>query len=388
MRMILCTLILAGSAVADSVHVISTSPRLGEGAVAISPVNPQIVLAAAIGGRDFQDADVHVFRSTDGGRTWSPLGTVAKTLNGVEYSGVWDPVLAFDSLGRVYLGVVMGKGFDSWRIAVHRSDDNGSTWTATDIALPSAMRNDKPWIAIDGDGTIHAVWYQLATPGGMAYSFSRDRGVTFSTPELISVFGWPYVAAGPGRQVYLTYQAQFGAWEVIRSSDGGTSFSLPIRVADTAGSLPHQMIPGVRTGHVYAFVPMPDGVGFVRSIDGGTTWSSIRRMSSSSNGAWLPSIDVDRRTGEIVLAWYERVTDTQARIMATRSIDGGETFETPRFVSEPFVATRAAGEYNQLATWNSTHILVFGDGDGIFRAARLDSAPAPRPRPRRRAARP
>ena len=99
----------------------------------------------------------------------------------------------------------------------------------------------------------------------------------------------------------------------------------------------------------------------------------------------LPSIDVDRRTGEVVLAWYERENSTHARLFATRSRDGGVTLEAPRAVSATFAASRPIGEYNQLATWNGQHVIVYADEPGVFYAAQLDGG-TQQPRARRRRA--
>ena len=388
MRTLVLALLLATAAMADSVSVIHPgTPPIREGAVAISPVDPRIVLAAAIGGISAPRADIHMFRSTDGGVTWSPLGHLVKELAGRPVIGHWDPVLAFDRNGRAFITVVAALGETRWTIAVYRSDDNGLTWTGVDIGSPDAVRNDKPWIAIDDRDAIHVAWYQFQSGAtGMAYASSRDGGLTYSEPRLFAVGdGWPYVAAGPDDHVYLTYVSRFAAFDVMRSSDGGASFGEPARVSPYT-SYPHQIVTDRSNGpyrhNVYAFVPAPDGVYFTRSIDRGTTWSELRKVSGDGGGM-LPSIDVDRRTGEVVLAWYERETASRARLFATRSLDGGVTLETPRPVSPTFDASRPIGEYNQLAAWNGLHIVVFADEQGVFSAARLDSPWTAPPRKRR-----
>jgi hypothetical protein len=358
--------------------------------VAISPVDPHIVLAAAIGGTSAPRTDVHLFRSTDGGVTWSALGPLVKELAGQPVIGHWDPVLAFDRTGRAFITVVAALGETRWTIALYRSDDQGITWTGVDAGSPTASRNDKPWIAIDDDDVIHLAWYQLHTgAAGMAYAASRDRGLSFDAPRVFAVGdGWPYVAVGPDAHVYLTYVARFSAFDIMRSVDGGATFGEPARISPYT-SFPHQIVADRSAGayrhHVYAFVPAPDGVYFTRSTDRGATWSSLHKISGPGGGM-LPSIDVDRQTGEVVLAWYERETSTQARLFASRSLDGGATLETPRPVSPSFTASRPIGEYNQLAAWNGRHIAVFADEEGVFYAARLDSPGTPPPAAKRRRA--
>lgn len=369
-------LLAATPALADSAIVISTTPRLREGAVAISPVNPRIVLAAAIGGSGAPRTDVHMFRSLDGGQTWSAMGPLVKELAGRSVIGHWDPVLAFDSTGRAFIAVVAALEETRWTIAVYRSDDNGLTWTGADAGSPAAIRNDKPWIAIDDHDRIHAAWYQLQNGAtGMAYAASTDRGLTFAEPRLFAFGdGWPYVAVGPEDHVYLTYVARFSAFTIIRSTDGGATFGESASIAP-ATTYPHQIVSDRSSGpyrhNVYAFVPALDGVYFTRSTDRGATWTALRKVSGASGGM-LPSIDVDRRTGEVILAWYEReIGNTRARLFASRSLDGGATLETPRPVSASFNASRPIGEYNQLAAWDGLHIVVYADEDGVFSAARL-----------------
>jgi hypothetical protein len=388
---VLCFL-LATAALADSVSVISGgTPPVREGAVAISPVDPHIVLAAAIGGISAPQADVHMFRSTDGGQTWSALGPLVKQLAGRSVIGHWDPVLAFDRSGRAFIAVVAALEELRWTIAVYRSDDNGLTWTGVDAGSPDAARNDKPWIAIDDKDAIHVAWYQFqAGATGLAYAASRDGGLSFAEPRVFAAGdGWPYVAVGPDNHVYLTYVSRFAAFDIMRSWDGGATFGDPTRISPDT-SYPHQIVVDRSSSpfrhYVYAFVPVPDGVYFTRSTDRGATWSALRRVSGTTGGM-LPSIDVDSRTGEVILAWYERESQTRARLFATRSLDGGATLDPPRPVSASFNASRPIGEYNQLAAWNGLSIVVFADEQGIFSAARLDLGETVQPPRRRRAVR-
>jgi hypothetical protein len=382
-------------AFADSTVTISSTPKLREGAVAVSPLDQRVMIAAAIGGMGAPRADVHIFRSTDGGQRWTALGPLAKSLGNRTVIGHWDPVLAFDRAGRAYLAVVAATADLNWTIAVYRSLDNGQTWTGVDIASPSVARNDKPWIAIDNsggqwDGSIHATWFQLQNNLGNAYTVSRDGGQTWTPVRSFPAFGWPFIATGPDGDVYLSYAIDFSRFGVIRSADSGATFGAEVRI-ESQPQLPLQMVADTSTGpyrgHVYAFTPAANEVYFTRSVDRGTTWSPLRKVSGSAGGM-MPSIDVDRTTGEVVLAWYERESTTRARIGTTRSLDGGATLQPTRKVGLSFPAPHAIGEYNQLSIMNRTAVLVWGDEAGVFSAARLDSgATAVEKVPRRRAVR-
>ena len=381
----LALLLLVPSAFADSISIVSPgTPPLREGAVAISPVQPQIVLAAAIGGMPAPLAEVHTFRSTDSGQTWTALGMLPKQLGSTPLVGHWDPVLAYDRTGRAFLAVVAAENAGRWRIAVYRSDDHGTTWTGVDAASPSVSRNDKPWIAIDDALGVHLAWYPLRVgETTLAYAASRDRGLTFSEPRSFPSSGWPFVATSLDGDVYITHTAGPATWDILRSADRGVTFGPQVRIATLPGTLPH-MVAADRS-NVYAFMPGNDGVYFSRSTDRGTTWSQPVRYAGA-NGAWLPSVAVDPLTGEVILAWQERGSESQARVMSASSMDGGATFGPPRAVSPFFPAGRPYGEYNQLAAYGGLHIIVWADATGVFKAATLDArATAPVSRPRRRA---
>ncbi|HEX6178905.1 MAG TPA: sialidase family protein, partial [Thermoanaerobaculia bacterium] len=270
-----------------------------------------------------------------------------------------------------------------WRIAVYRSDDDGSTWDGVDVASPDVERNDKPWIAIDDAGGVHVVWYGFGTYG-TSYVVSRDRGLTWSAPRVFPAAGWPFVATGFDGHVYVSHPGPlYSSWDVVVSSDRGVTFGEQKRIASTPGSLPH-MVAADRS-NVYAFMPATDAVYFSRSTDRGATWSTPVRYAGP-NGAWLPSVSVDPVTSEVVLTWQERVSATTARIMTTSSIDEGATFTPPRAVTPVFGASRPWGEYNQLATYRGLHIIVWSDDRGVFSSATIEPRAAEPPTVRRRRA--
>ena len=388
--LVLVALFVSFAAFADSISVISDGlPPIREGALAISPANPRIVLAAAIGGTSAPRADVHMFRSNDGGTTWTPLGMLPKQLGATELIGHWDPVFAFDRAGRAYITAVAAISAERWRIGVYRSDDDGTTWTGVDVADASVARNDKPWIAIDDAGGVHVVWYGFG-PFGTSHVVSRDRGVSFSPPRVFPAAGWPFVATGFAGEVFLSHPgAVFNGWDILASMDRGITFGDQTRIPSLPASLPHMIAADRRS--VFALMPASDGVYFSRSTDRARTWSAPTRYAGP-NGAWLPSVSVDPITMEVVLTWHERVSPTHTRIMTTSSIDGGATFATPRAVTPPFEVERPMGEYNQLATYGGRHIIVWSDARGVFHSATLDArsteAPPPLSPRRRRAIKP
>jgi BNR repeat-like domain len=353
------------------------TPPVREAAVAVSPRDPRVVLAAAINTQNTSASDIPVFRSMDGGQTWSSLGKLPRQLPGRTVGSMWDPVLAFDRDGRAYLAVVAASE-PRWMIAVYRSTDNGQSWTGTEVS--TATRNDKPWIAIDDEGAIHVAWGQFGSPFSLAYSVSRDRGASFSTPKLFPTVGWPFITVA-GENVYLAHTPTFGVLEVLRSSDRGATFGTPVRVASNVGQDPQQL--AAHRNHVYAVLAPADGILFTRSSDHGATWTAPVQLSGA-NGGMMGSINVDPASGELVIAWYEKDSSGRSRIFTTRSTDNGVTLSEPRSVSSSFPASRPVGEYNQLAAQNGIHVAIWADEAGVLSATRVDSNPTPQAPPSKR----
>ncbi len=95
---------------------------LGEGfsSILVDPVNPQIILAAASGqniGAFNLTFVPGIFRSTDGGNTWSKVATFSA--NGY----LWSVTnMTYDSQNATYIAAVDSRGF-------FKSTDQGQTWT-------------------------------------------------------------------------------------------------------------------------------------------------------------------------------------------------------------------------------------------------------------------
>lgn len=94
------------------------------GGIAVSPSNGQILLASV---RRFTNSGSGIFRSTDGGATWSPVlsnGTVPALTNSYGTSVVFDPTngnIAYAGIGR--------PSGSATEAGVYRSANGGATWS-------------------------------------------------------------------------------------------------------------------------------------------------------------------------------------------------------------------------------------------------------------------
>ncbi len=188
------------------------------------------------------------------------------------------------------------------------------------------------------------------------------------------------VAVAPDGTVYVAYLDTLDDGEmrglaeikVVRSDDGGRTWSRPVTAAVFNeipfaprnanfrywGSAFPQMAVGPN-GEVYVvFVgkplekPLDDGdVYFVRSLDGGKTWSRPVRLNDDETNRlqFFPAIAVDPK-GTIHVIWGDMRDDPSEiryHIYYTRSEDRGETwgFEV-REIGQRFVNTRVTDAYS------------------------------------------
>ncbi len=263
-----------------------------ETAIAVDPNNPNRVVGAAndyvtrtwsctVSGTPCSalgDAYSGTYFSNNGGATWcctatdpSHLGTLipgVEHLTGGIYDAGGDPAVAFDSQGHIYYA---GLGFDRLTppntVAVNRGTFDGSgslTWGPPTFINPTtspAVLNDKEWIAADAHPSspfrdrVYVSWtrYIFNAHNGnyvqspIAFAFSTDGGHTFSTPQLIggnvlySQGSRPVVA--PDGTVYVfwdgaTRLATLDSTWVVKSTDGGVTWSKPVAVSQLVDIVP------------------------------------------------------------------------------------------------------------------------------------------------------
>ncbi len=398
--------------------------------VAISPANPNIVLASAMRHIDDTYFRCEIRRSEDGGRTWKDPVPLPLSLATHTYRGQADPVLAFDRTGVAYCALLFVEWTTNEGMALFRSTDDGQTWeTITlseyQVANGKLPFDDKEWIAVDNsggehDGTVYLAWLRSTLPVDkntsqeMFLSHSTNGGHTWTPPISTGSAGCAFVAAGADGRVYFSHSGGIG-YVVQTSSDGGATLTpagkgvpmsllnpttLP-NVKATANVL-QQMAVDVSNkpwrGNVYLAYPgsepggaPPASVWFVRSADGGATWSKAVRLSAPASlkrDAVLPAIATDPITGDVMITWLDRRDDprnTLARLYATVSHDGGETFAPAWAVTPPFsIDALFIGHYNSIALYGETRLAAVSDAAGNASVVRITEPVAPA---RRRAAR-
>lgn len=235
---------------------------------------------------------------------------------------------------------------------------------------------------------VYILWQEIIFSGGshggdILFALSRDGGASFSEPLNLSnsVGGdgkgridrdiWHNgsldLAVGADGTLYAAWTEYDGPLWFSRSSDGGNSFSHPVRIADSGPARPARapslaVGPG-RTVYLAWTVGEDEGadIRVAKSTDGGTSFDAPRLVAPSKTYSDSPKLAVDAG-GTLHLVYAESVGGPfeAHRIRYTRSADGARTFEPSREISALLPPFTSAG-FPQLAVDAAGRLYVLWD---------------------------
>jgi hypothetical protein len=305
--------------------------------------------------------------SRDAGRTWvSRLLPGLTTAAGGTFARASDPVAAYDPLHRVWIAATLAitPGQRS-ALAISRST-NGRSWSRPTLAAAraGALAYDKQWIACDTwsgspfRGRCYLSYSDLPAER-ISTLYSSDGGLTWSAPvggpgnagrEAILGRYAPGVqpVVRPDGDLLIVYYDE-GRISALRSTDGGVSYTGPVRVGSSsftepptlrAAPLPTAAVDAA--GTVYAAWSDCAGepscrandVVLSRSADG-IAWSPTERVAPSPRGDRLfPALAADA-AGRIAVTYYVR-SGNRLGVRLTSSSNGGSSWARPtRLDAEP-----------------------------------------------------
>jgi len=253
------------------------TPISSVGALAIAPSNPNVIYvgtgeAAPRGDITYGDG---VYKSVDGGRTWSHIG--------LEDTRQIGAVIVDPNNADIVLVAAFGHAFGpNAERGVFRTADGGRSWTK--------------------------VLYRDARTGAIDVCFDpHDARIVYAALWQALRQPWNFSSGGPGSGLY-------------RSTDGGISWTRLSGNGLPAGLLGriHVTVSGADSKRIYAMIESADG-GLYRSDDGGVHWRRVNSDGRLSQRAWyFSTILADPKKADTLYAENTGLF---------RSTDGGATFE-------------------------------------------------------------
>jgi hypothetical protein len=394
----LSALLLCTSAYSQYKNIQINSENNGpnEVSIVVNPSNPQNIIAAS--------NISNYYYSTDAGQTWG-FGYMKSD----DY-GVWgDPILVCDLKGNGYYFHLSMPSREHWidRMVCQKSTDWGKTWSSpgTFTGLNRPKQQDKPGVCVDLSdskwrNSIYLTWtqfdgYESKNPldsSNILFSMSADGGITWSDAKRLNTYAGDckdssltvegaVPCVGPNGEIYDCWAGPMGI-SFNRSTDGGIKWSGESVITQMAGGWCYDIDSVFRCngmpctgcdishssyrGNIYVnWSDRTNGandvdVFFIKSSDGGNTWSGIKRVNDDPlrNGKqqFMSWMSVDPITGAINIIFYDRrnYSDASTDVYLARSTDGGDNFKNIKISESPFTPKKRVffGDYISVSSYN------------------------------------
>jgi len=395
--------------VALSVSGSATSPR-SESDIRIDYFHPTRIIAAsntiASGGAQAQ------YYSSDSGATWGKT-TLPFASGDTSHS---DPTVDWTSDGTAWSTTI---GVQGSKLAMrsYKSTNGGATWTFDNTFSAAQTNTDKQLIWADHSASsptrdyLYAIWHN----GNPAFMNRRSGPAgTWGTP--IQVSGAESTGTCIGADVTTNSAGVvFAFWPttgnskifMVKSTNGGTSYSAPQQVVTTfdsydigvpsfasrraliyASAGAYKNVAAAKDNVYLSWTDLTGATGctapanepntsttstcktriwFTRSLNGGTSWDAPRMVNnqSSLSDQFNQRLVVDETTGRVGLMYYDTVNDAgrkKSDVFFQSSIDDGATWSTPQKVTTGMTDETVAGadsgnqygDYNGLTAYNGT----------------------------------
>ena len=265
------------------------------GAIAVAPSDPNVIYVGsgefAVRGQSSTYGD-GMYRSTDQGRTWSRIGlTNSKQISAVRVHPT-NPDYAYVA--------VLG---DRWKgtpdRGIYRTMDGGKTWTqllkgenATSGAVDLSMDPTNPRILYAAMWDFERKpWFVRSGGAGSGIWKSLDGGETWNRlseglPKLMGKIGVTVSPANPDR-LYAIVEAENGG--LYRSDDAGKNWRMMTgdRLIQTRSWYYMNVTADPKNADVVWVMNAP----VMRSIDGGRTFQTVQAQHGDNHQLWINPTD-------------------------------------------------------------------------------------------------
>jgi hypothetical protein len=321
-------------------------------------------------------AAVLVSSSTDG-ITWNNPATVSKVETGGYYDKPWigcDNHSASPFYGNCYVEWDDFSLFDL--IEMSTSKDGGKTWSAKKNTTGQASGNGGLPL-VQPNGTVIVPIDDPFLSSVLAFK-STDGGTTWTAPVTVAFISEHAVAGGmralplvaaqvdAAGKVYVvwadcSFRASCSSNDIVMStSTDGTTWTAPARIPiDPVTSTVDHFTPGLgvapagagSTALALTFYYFPKAtcttncnlsVGYVASLNGGTTWGKAKTLANGINPTWLPSTTSGQMAGDYITSAIS--VGKVHGVFADAKAPVGSTFNENMFTNTTGLADVAADE--------------------------------------------
>jgi len=284
---------------------------------------------------------------SDDGSTWSTATIAPNPGSLADKNHMWiDNSLSSPYINNLYAAWTDFGGSYDYDVVISRSTNNGATWsTRTRISDPAEYFNHGVHLQTGPTGQVYACWAIYPSSGGLTesaigFTKSLDGGLTYSaaTKAIQNIKG----IRGTG--VLKSMRVNSFPVMAVDVSGGSNNGNLYI-VWTNIGT------PGTNTG-------TNKSIYIIRSTDGGSTWSVPVRVNQGpfvdGKEAYSPWITCDPETGVLAVVFYDdrNTASNSCETWSAYSLDGGNTWSDFRVsdvsftpVPIPGLASSYMGDY-------------------------------------------
>jgi photosystem II stability/assembly factor-like uncharacterized protein len=284
----------------DNWSVVEEFPDEELVALVIDPINPQTL---------YTSTWRKVFKSTDGGESWTDLGT---NFDFIE-------TLAIDPFNHNTL-------FAGCYTGVFKSTDGGTSWSPINTGFET-----KEILSLATDPTTSSTIY-AGTNGDGIYK-STNGGTSWSeiNQGLWGTCLWCIAATSPA----TIYTGGYGG--VFKSSDGGANWQqLPYEIGDAYYKMVRSLAIDPDNSQILYMVD-EEVNNIYKTTDGGTNWQNLKLKDSLPNVFSLEFVTVDpKKPSNVYVVGQYDVTGTVSALF--KSTDGGNSWKETTIDPEASIA--------------------------------------------------
>lgn len=366
-------------------HWTATSLPNASLAVEVDPGDARIVYSVDTG---------NVFRSDDGGATWvdaseglregegfvnvsalvvdphqpatlyalrGPIGVSKSTDRGATWSLVWTGPAGFPYLRELAVDPASGTVYaiDHDR-GLFRSQDGGATWSQV------LNRYGLSDLAVDARGRV----YVVGRSGGVYHSEDGGSSWTLSGQQGMRELGFSRVAADPHMPGLLFAVANpdpdaplaFGPQYLLRSTDGGTTWSSPFSEPDASPFVNDLAADPSRPGTWYLAI----SGGILKTTDGGKTWAKASRGLRLPEFVYTLAVAPSAPDALYSIGWFSfpLANSPTLPVRVFRTTDGGERWFRARL---PGLDSQSS-LLDALVVDSKNASIVYAGGPGFYKS--------------------